>query len=1047
MSAGGRLYNLDGTFVNVTSTNETIRVQGERIQAQIGNDGNLSLTTTAKTSNRERRRSEARSVHQATIERHNGALAKLVEAIEILSKEIETGVSNADVAGPQLTKLIVQKGKLVRRSAELEATASLSVAYQEVESGTTVVLQPGLVTATFLGLPLIWCPRYAARENQEEIPTSGPIPTINEAKSETPTVVIPVVKSKPPPSPMIFPAEAKSPFFAALSTSTISLDSSTAPVASSAPVLNGGFATFDFTAPPTTRQFSTSSEAPKAEDEEEGVADESECNEKFVPVVTLTETKVDSGEGDEDCVFQQMSMLYRFDAGEQSWKTRGKGYIKLLKHRVTQQVRLVLREDKTLKVRMNHKVNPLVELKPNGDKAWLWATTDYSEEPEGSEQTFSAKFSTAELAKEFKAKHDEARIANQAGSKNLPVRSSLASPAKVEAPIVSPVVASKAVTPTTPAAVTPATPAAATPAAGNEGKSLETCLYEEKCVMYRYDSVLKTWPKPKSGQVKLLQHKNGQVRIIVQEPSTSNPCLNHLVNPSVELKPNAGSDKSWTWAAVDYADSPEGSQNTFAIKFRDAEQSATFKKKHDEAKTENARGNFETGVPLGDKEEPTIAGTFGSLSFGASTSAASPFGSLSFGGTSGLGPITSAIFGNTATTATASTTPFNFGSFSSATTTTTSAFTFTGFTTSTTTTGFSFPTSTFSFATPASTTASTTTTPAQDSSDPSDEYFAGSGEGGEDPSVEAECAATFVPVVQLTEKTVDSGEGDEDVVYQQMCLLYRFDNEEKAWKTRGKGYAKLLQHRVTNKFRIVLREDKTLKVRMNHFVSPTVELKPNNEKSWMWTTTDYAEEEPSTQTFSIKFTTAELANEFKAKHDEARLQNSGTVPAKPFVPSANTPAKTPAPSQVPTPAFSTQPKEDVPVKNAFEALKNATDWVCKVCEVDNKQGTAKCRSCENPNPDAPAQPAAALSTGSGFTFGAPLDTPFTFGTSSNLFSSGTSGFSFASTAPFTFGSSTTTFGQKEEGEQGEHADDEGDEGEVFDEGDFAEGDPAEEDAE
>ena len=1021
MVAGGRLYNLDGTFINITSANETARVQGERIQVQIGSDGNLILTTTTKTSNRERRRIEARSVHQATIERHNSAMSKLVDAIESLSKDIETGACNADIAGPNLTKLIIQKGKLTRRLAELEATATLSVVYQEVESGTTVVLQPGMVTATFLGLPLIWCPRHAARENQEEIPCSGPMPAVNEQKIDAPTVTIPVVKSKPPPSPMIFPAEAKSPFFAALTTSTISLDSSTAPVALSAPILTGGFATFDFNAPPATRQSSVGSEV-KQDEEEDGVADESECNEKFVPVVTLTETKVDSGEGEEDCIFQQMSMLYRFDASEQGWKTRGKGNIKLMRHRVTQQVRLVLREDKTLKVRMNHKVNPLVELKANGDKAWVWATTDYSEGPEGAEQTFTVKFSTAEFAKEFKAKHDEARHANQIAGKNLPL-----TPAK-------PIATTPARVEPTPASVIAAPKSVPTPvtAESKPSKQTETCLYEEKCMMYRYDVAAKQWPKPKSGQVKILRHKNGQLRIVVQESPTSAPCLNHLVNPSVELKPNSGSDKSWTWAAVDYADNVAGSQDTFAIKFRNAEQSIAFKKQHDEAKAENARNNFETGAPLGEKEEISVA--LGSSSFGVSTSA-SPFGTLSFGGTSGLGPITSAIFGNSATTTT--TTPFNFGGFSSA-TTASSTFTFTGFATSTTTTGFSFPTTTdFSFATPAATT--TSTIAAQDPNDPSDEYFAGGGDGGEDPSVESECLATFVPVVQLTEKTVDSGEGNEDVVYQQLCLLYRFDNDEKGWKTRGKGHVKLLQHRVTNKFRVVLREDKTLKVRMNHFVDPKGELKSMNEKSWMWSTTDYSEDDPVQQTFSIKFTTADLANEFKAKHDEARLQNSGTVPPKPFVASASTPAKQTPPSPAPV---TVQPKVEAPVKNAFEALKNPTDWVCKVCEVDNKQGTPKCRSCENPNPDAPAQPVAAAPSSSGFTFGVPLDTPFTFGTSPNIFSPSTSGFTFSSSAPFTFGSSSSAgSSSQKEGEQDEQ--DEGDEGDTYDEGDFAEGDEEE----
>lgn len=46
--------------------------------------------------------------------------------------------------------------------------------------------------------------------------------------------------------------------------------------------------------------------------------------------------------------------------------------------------------------------------------------------------------------------------------------------------------------------------------------------------------------------------------------------LSSLVNPSLELKPNAGSDRSWTWRTVDYA-TDEAENQTFALRFKDAE--------------------------------------------------------------------------------------------------------------------------------------------------------------------------------------------------------------------------------------------------------------------------------------------------------------------------------------------------------------------------------------------------------------------------------------------------------------------------------------------
>jgi Ran-binding protein 1 len=149
--------------------------------------------------------------------------------------------------------------------------------------------------------------------------------------------------------------------------------------------------------------------------------------------------------------------------------------------------------------------------------------------------------------------------------------------------------------------------------------------------------------------------------------------------------------------------------------------------------------------------------------------------------------------------------------------------------------------------------------------------------------VEAECSAEFSPVVKLKEVEVDSGEGDEEEIYREMCLLYRFETAEKAWKTRGKGYVKLLRHDKTRQVRIVLREDKTLKLRMNHFVNSLVEMKPTagSEKSWTWATTDYSNDgAASEETFAIKFRSEELASEFKRRHDDARALN-GAVTAVP----------------------------------------------------------------------------------------------------------------------------------------------------------------------
>jgi Ran-binding protein 1 len=62
--------------------------------------------------------------------------------------------------------------------------------------------------------------------------------------------------------------------------------------------------------------------------------------------------------------------------------------------------------------------------------------------------------------------------------------------------------------------------------------------------------------------------------------------MNHIVHPDVDLKANAGSDRSWTWRCTDYAgDAPD--PQTFAIRFKDADTAQAFKTKFDEVRKIN----------------------------------------------------------------------------------------------------------------------------------------------------------------------------------------------------------------------------------------------------------------------------------------------------------------------------------------------------------------------------------------------------------------------------------------------------------------------------
>ena len=123
------------------------------------------------------------------------------------------------------------------------------------------------------------------------------------------------------------------------------------------------------------------------------MAPEEESTAEYVPVVRLETIATSSGEEDDDVLYTQRAALYRFDTAASEWKERGRGDAKLLKNRQTGKVRILLRQEKTLKCCVNHIVLPSLDLKPNAgsDRSWTWRTTDYAaEQPQ--DQTFAIRF-------------------------------------------------------------------------------------------------------------------------------------------------------------------------------------------------------------------------------------------------------------------------------------------------------------------------------------------------------------------------------------------------------------------------------------------------------------------------------------------------------------------------------------------------------------------------------------------------------------------------------------------------------------------------------
>ncbi|RWW27204.1 hypothetical protein GW17_00008375 [Ensete ventricosum] len=137
--------------------------------------------------------------------------------------------------------------------------------------------------------------------------------------------------------------------------------------------------------------------------EEEAVAgDDEDTGAQIAPIVTLSEVAVTTGEEEEDALLDLKAKLYRFDKDGNQWKERGTGSVKLLKHRETGKVRLVMRQAKTLKICANHLVIPSIKIQEHAgnDKSCVWHASDFAD-GELKEEMFCIRFGSIENCKKF----------------------------------------------------------------------------------------------------------------------------------------------------------------------------------------------------------------------------------------------------------------------------------------------------------------------------------------------------------------------------------------------------------------------------------------------------------------------------------------------------------------------------------------------------------------------------------------------------------------------------------------------------------------------
>lgn len=144
------------------------------------------------------------------------------------------------------------------------------------------------------------------------------------------------------------------------------------------------------------------------------------------------------------------------------------------------------------------------------------------------------------------------------------------------------------------------------------------------------------------------------------------------------------------------------------------------------------------------------------------------------------------------------------------------------------------------------------------------------------PAEDEDTGAQIAPIVKLDAVAVSTGEENEDALIDLKAKLYRFDKEGGQWKERGVGQVRLLKDKDTGRIRLLMRQNKTLKICANHAVLPTVNLQEHqgSDKTWVWHASDFSDGELKEELFCIRFGSVENAQTFKKAYVDAQTSMS-----------------------------------------------------------------------------------------------------------------------------------------------------------------------------
>jgi hypothetical protein len=114
-------------------------------------------------------------------------------------------------------------------------------------------------------------------------------------------------------------------------------------------------------------------------------------------------------------------------------------------------------------------------------------------------------------------------------------------------------------------------------------------------------------------------------------------------------------------------------------------------------------------------------------------------------------------------------------------------------------------------------------------------------------------------------ESVQNADLEEEELFAQKAILFRFAPEETEWRARAQGILKVLKHKETGRHRIVMRQSQTYKVRANHDIPylGSLRSREGHDAEFFWTAFDYADNEEVRELFAVRFSSSKPAEEFK----------------------------------------------------------------------------------------------------------------------------------------------------------------------------------------